>query len=244
MSASRVHACDSISQLFTFIKQWTLFSSSFLLCRLTGRWELKTPDIALPEQLSCSLQLRSPFSVYLSLISSRSFGQRCRCRARTPRLCRVWSDSLCAPRRSSAPACSVRKWHRYAFPKRSTVRSDVPATFIWLFLAERWEGGRRVGGYLLTRFHRTLHSANKQTLRARAALGQIWSPAHRGSDWSPCCSVIMSFTSTSFTDNTNPLTLSLSLSLSLSLARLLSFSPPLSNYAQQIQTLCVQWDDG
>lgn len=65
------------------------------------------------------------------------------------------------------------------------------------------------GGYLLTRFHHTQHSANKQTLRARAAVGKMWSPAHRGSDWSPGYSVMLPFTSTS------SLLLVFSLSLSL-----------------------------
>lgn len=86
-------------------------------------------------------------------------------------------------------ACPVRKWHRYASPKVHGVLRR-PNQFHLIITS-------RKGGYLLTRFHHTQHSANKQTLRARAAVGKMWSPAHRGSDWSPGYSVMLPFTSTS-----------------------------------------------
>lgn len=86
-------------------------------------------------------------------------------------------------------ACPVRKWHRYASPKVHGVLRR-PNQFHLIITS-------RKGGYLLTRFHHTQHSANKQTLRARAAVGKMWSPAHLGSDWSPGYSVMLPFTSTS-----------------------------------------------
>lgn len=89
----------------------------------------------------------------------------------------------------SLKTCSVRKRHRCAFPKSpQCYPTSQSVSFDYYY----WKGD-----YLVTRFHHTLHSANKQTLRARAALGQMWSPAHLESDWSPGYSVTLPFTSSS-----------------------------------------------
>lgn len=132
MSASRVNACDSIFQSFTLIKRRSQFFFFFAVfpapvdvdgvgTQKRKKKKKKQTLRDLSNQLSSSslsLSLRG------SVVSPRpplSHQDRC-----NSALVVLYTDtyslksSLGSPgalRRSVARACSVRKWHRYAFPK-------------------------------------------------------------------------------------------------------------------------------
>lgn len=129
MSASRVHACDSISQSLTLIKRRSqCFLSFFFLLHpfLPPAEDVHRPDarnssLRGPQPTFFSPQLGAPSSALAS--SSLRFSSRRAARGHL--LSEVSSGGLGAPKRGAARACSVRKWHRGTRSPKSPQRDPT-----------------------------------------------------------------------------------------------------------------------
>lgn len=170
MSASRVHSCNSVSQALTLIKRRSglfslLFSSPADEERCANLRDLQPTFFSL-------LSKCPPSALALRLLYfSSSCAEHLLCeefRARLPARGNVAS-------RGHGPCVNGTGGTRFPVMKQKGEEKKSPRCD----LASRqlsYDYYWQKGSYLLTRFHHTPHSANKQTLRARAAVGQRVAP--------------------------------------------------------------------